>query len=104
MGTLREDVSTFVAVSCQIFLRMGCVLDRSCGEDENTHFIFNNFFSENCTVYEIMLKNMVETKGPQITSQYGAHTLHAGKARLHACMCMHLGTHMHARMHTQTNK
>ena len=25
-----------------------------------THFLFNNFFSENCAVYEIMLKNIVE--------------------------------------------
>jgi hypothetical protein len=35
-------------------------LDKSCKENKNTHFIFNNF-SETLTVYEIIPKNMVET-------------------------------------------
>jgi hypothetical protein len=51
---------------------------------------------------------MVETVGPQMTSQYGAEGLHAGRARLHARMLMHTTTrpetHTHARMHTETNK
>jgi len=29
---------------------------------------FNNFLSENCAVYEIMWKNIVETDGPQMTT------------------------------------
>ena len=40
--------------------------------------MFNKFFSEDRAVYEIMSKNMVETEGPQMTSQYGAYVLHAG--------------------------
>ena len=55
--------------------------------------MFSNF-------YEIKPKNMVETEGPQMTSQYGAYTLRAGVARLHARMRMHKptrsGTHIHA--------
>jgi hypothetical protein len=47
-----------------------------------------------------MLKYIMETKGLQITSQYGAYTLYAGLARLLANMCLHirtrLGTHMQA--------
>ena len=39
-----------------------------------------------------MSKNVVETEGPQMTSQYGAYELHAGKPRLHA------------RTHTRTAK
>ena len=35
------------------------------------------FFFENRTVYEIMSKNVVETEGPQKTSQYGAYALRA---------------------------
>jgi hypothetical protein len=31
-----------------------------------------------------MLKNVVETEGRQMTSQYGSHALRPGKARLHA--------------------
>ena len=44
------------------------------------------FSPENRTVYEITSKNWVETEGPQMTSQYEAHALHAGLARLHARM------------------
>jgi hypothetical protein len=48
--------------------------------------------SENRAVYEIMSKTVVETEGPQMTSQYGAYALRAGLAKLHA------------RTHKQTNK
>ena len=34
-------------------------------EKIKTHFMFNNFF-ENCAVYEIMWKNMVEPDMPQV--------------------------------------
>jgi hypothetical protein len=34
-------------------------------------------FSENRAVYEIMLKNVVEPAGPQITSQSGAYEVNA---------------------------
>ena len=40
-----------------------------------------------------MPKNVVETEGPEMTSQYGAYVLHAGLARVHVL------THMHARAH-----
>jgi hypothetical protein len=80
---------------------MGNVLDKSCRKNENTNFMFHNFFFENRTVYEIMSKNIVETEGPQMTSQYGAYALCAGLASLHARMHMHTptlpGTHMYAR-------
>jgi hypothetical protein len=32
------------------------VSDKSCTENQNTHFMSNNFFSENRAVYEIMWK------------------------------------------------
>jgi len=32
-----------------------------------THFVFNDFFSENHAVYEIMWKNIVERDRPQMT-------------------------------------
>ena len=75
------------------------VLDQSCRANENTHFMFNNVFRK-FTVYEIMSKNIVETVGPQMTSQYVAYALHAGLVRLFARMRMDMstraGTHMHA--------
>ena len=54
------------------------VSGRSCRENQNTHFIFNNFFSENFAVMEIMWENLVEADGPQMTIQNGAYALHAG--------------------------
>jgi hypothetical protein len=53
------------------------VSNESCKENQNTHFTLG-YFSENCAIYEIMSKNVVEPEGPQMTSQYGAYTLHAG--------------------------
>jgi hypothetical protein len=89
---------------------MGNVLDKSCRENQNTQFMLNNFFfPEDCTVCEIMSKNLLETEGPQITSQYGAYALHAGVSRLHALTRVHSparpGTHMHAckRTHAHTD-
>jgi hypothetical protein len=37
----------------------------SCRENQNTHFMFDNFFSENRTFYGIMSKNMVQREAPQ---------------------------------------
>jgi hypothetical protein len=43
------------------------VWDKICAESQNKHFVFNNFFSENHAVYEIMWKNMVEPERPHMT-------------------------------------
>jgi len=61
-----------------VLLRMKNVSDKSCRENQNTHFIFNNFFfPENRVVYEIMWKNIVQPGRP-----HGARALHAGSLRL----------------------
>ena len=65
------------------------VLDKSCRENQNTHFIFNKLFFENRAVYEIMSKNVVQLEGPQMTSQYGAYASNGGLARLRARTRMH---------------
>jgi hypothetical protein len=67
-----------MTISRSIILRMRNVLDKSCRENQTTHFMFSNFYSENLTVYEIKSNNMVETEGPQMTPQYGAYKLRAG--------------------------
>jgi hypothetical protein len=43
-GTLHEDLCTFVIISRWILLRMRNVSDKSCRENQNTHFMFNNVF------------------------------------------------------------
>jgi hypothetical protein len=43
-GALHEDLCTFMIISRRFLLRMRNVLDKSCRESQNTHFMFNNFF------------------------------------------------------------
>ena len=42
-GTLHENVFTFMTTARYIFLRMRNILDKSCRENQNTHFMFNTF-------------------------------------------------------------
>jgi hypothetical protein len=53
-------------------------LDKRCRENQNTHFMFNNFNFSKIMPFMKMSKNMVEPEGPQTSSQYGAHELHDG--------------------------
>ena len=53
MSTSYEDLCTCVSYSV---LRMRTVSDKSCKENQNTHFMFNNFFSKNHVICEIMWK------------------------------------------------
>jgi hypothetical protein len=43
------------------------VQNKLSGENQTTHFMFNNFLSENRAVYEIMWKNMAEPDRPHMT-------------------------------------
>ena len=66
-GTLRDKQFTFVITSRLILVRMRNFRDKNCGENENTHFMFNNFFDlENRSVYEIRWKNIAEPGRPQM--------------------------------------
>ena len=58
-------------------LRIRNVSHKSCTEYPNAHFMFNNFFSEKCAVYEIMWKYIVQPGRPQMT-QHGSCALRAG--------------------------
>jgi hypothetical protein len=44
---------------------MNNVSNKSCRENQNTNFVFNNFFFRKSSFYEIMWKNIVE-EGPQM--------------------------------------
>jgi len=41
---MTRITGTFVIVSCYILLRMRHVSDRSCRENQNTHFKFSNYY------------------------------------------------------------
>ena len=44
MGTLHEELCTFMIISRRILLRLRNVSDKSCGENPMTCFVFSNFF------------------------------------------------------------
>ena len=53
-GTLLEDRYTFLIISRPVLLRMGNVSDKSCRENQNTHFMFSNmffFFRKSCCLW-----------------------------------------------------
>ena len=66
MSTLREDQCIFRIISLLILVRMINVSDNCCRENQNTCFMFNNFFSEYRAIYEIKWKNMMKPDRPQM--------------------------------------
>jgi hypothetical protein len=110
-GTSHEGVFTFMTIPRWVFLRLRNGLDKIYRENESTHFFSNNIFRKSC-VYEVMSKNFVAPESPQVTVQYGANALHAGKASVHAHTHMHTPisldthsyTHTRAYTHTHTHK
>jgi hypothetical protein len=58
-STSHENLCTFMIISRWILLEWAMFQTKVLG-NENTHFLFNSFFSETRAVYEVMWKNMVE--------------------------------------------
>ena len=56
-------------ISSSFLLRMTNVSDMVYRDNQNTHFVSNNFFFffENLALYEIMWKNMVEVERSLMT-------------------------------------
>jgi len=67
MVTLHEDQYILLIVSHSVHVRMRNASDKTSRENQNTHFEFSDFFFENCAIYEIMWKNIVEPGRPQMT-------------------------------------
>ena len=81
-GPLHVNRYTFLIISRQCFLRMRNVSDKSCRQNRNTHFLFNNFFFfENHACCEIMWTKIL-WKRTGHRWQCGACALHAGYVRL----------------------
>jgi len=51
------------------------VSNKSCRENQNTHFVLSNFFFLNRVVYEIMRENLVERDRPQMTIWHMRHCM-----------------------------
>jgi len=66
MGTLHEDLCTFLIISHSVLLRMRNVSDKSLRENQNTHFMFSNFFQTSYSFWDNM-ENIVEPERPHMT-------------------------------------
>jgi hypothetical protein len=55
--------------SLRILLKIRNISRESCTENQNTHFMFHNFFSENHTLCEIMWKIFVEPDRPYMITR-----------------------------------
>jgi len=64
---LYEDKYTFFILSRSVLLRMRKIREKSCRETRNKHFMFNDLFFENRTVYNIMWNNIEQRGMPQMT-------------------------------------
>jgi hypothetical protein len=63
-GILREDRCVHLESISLSFSSNEKCFKKHFRENQSTHFVFNNFFPKNSTVYEIMWKNIVEPEGP----------------------------------------
>jgi hypothetical protein len=66
MGTLHEDVCTFMTISRCIIIGIKNVSDRF-GEKIKTRILYSVTFFGKRAVYEMMWKNMVQPDSPQKT-------------------------------------
>ena len=60
----RMYVFDHISLSCSYNQKW---LRKSCRENQNTYFMFNNYFFENHAVYEMMWKNILELGRSQMT-------------------------------------
>ena len=65
-------IHIYIFVPPWILLRVRNISEQCCRENQNTHFVFSNFFFENSAFYDIMWKNIVE---PDRSHDHTAHTL-----------------------------
>jgi len=67
--TLLADHYKLLIISRSVHLRVRNISDKCSRENQNTHFMFSNFFfsSKNRAVYEIMWKNVAERGRPLVT-------------------------------------
>jgi len=62
MGSLQENLSTFAILSRSVLLITRNVSDKSCRENPNTHFVFNNCCPKNRAAHA-MWRNISEETG-----------------------------------------
>ena len=100
-GYVKRRATHFFTTSLSVLLIMRNVSDKSCRENQNTHFVFGKFFSKNRVVYEMTWKNTVEADSPQMTKwlmRIACCTLKATKPHLEYVILIEMfaRTHLNA--------
>ena len=81
-GNLQEDLSIFMIISRSFLLRMRCFQKKSRRKNQNTHFIFSNYYQKSCRVLG-KWKNMILTDRPQMTTRRMRIACWVTKAKKH---------------------
>ena len=64
-GSLHEYHLSFFIISRSVLLKMINVSDTKCRGNQNTHFVFSDFFRKSCRLWDV--KSTVERSWPQMT-------------------------------------
>jgi len=54
--TLHGDRYTLLFLALSVILRTRNITDKSCRENQNTHFILNNYFQKSCRLWDNVKK------------------------------------------------
>jgi hypothetical protein len=75
---------------------------QNCREQQNTHFRFSDFFSENHALYEIMFKNIVKPQRTKIIWRLRVAYWISKLTRASTGSRPYTHTHIHTRTHDRT--
>ena len=77
MGTLCKDLNTFTIISRPDLLRMRNVSHKVCREDQNTRFVFGDYFRKSSRLWDSVEKYCNPDRS-WMEIYHGARALHAG--------------------------
>jgi len=99
VSTLDKDQCKVLITYCSLLLRMRNVPDKSCTENQNKRFMFNNSFP-NHAQYEITWKNTAQPERSQTTIRLMRTACWVPK--LHTHTHTHNTTHAHCMLSTKS--
>jgi hypothetical protein len=92
-GTLHKDLCTFMIISRWILFRKRNVSNKSCRQNQNTHFMFNIFFRKSCRLWDTVKKY---GRARHVTDNNIIQ-------RMRFACCITKATDTHSRAHTHTH-
>jgi hypothetical protein len=103
-STVHKGVFTFMTISRWILLRMRNVLDKTCRENQNTHFMFSTFLSIIVPFMRKCRKNWCRMRGHEMTVWCICVACWISKAKwARACFCLRTLSLSLSLSHTHTH-